>query len=209
MAQDLNLQEMMAKAVEFHGHSCPGLALGVVASKIALDSAKHAEDEELVAVVENDACGIDAIQALTGCTYGKGNLIHNDFGKSVYTFYNRDTGKTLRLALKPEVFSTDDVTKKHSDELFEKIRTGTATETEIAEHNKLRQERIDSILESGEKLFNINEVDTTPPDKARIFDSFICERCGELTMETRVCEKENKKFCIPCCKEFEKSKNSH
>jgi len=34
----------------------------------------RAEDEEIVAVVETDACGADAIQVRTGCTFGKGNF---------------------------------------------------------------------------------------------------------------------------------------
>lgn len=38
-------------------------------------------DEEMVAIVENDSCAVDAIQVLTGCTLGKGNLIFRDYGK--------------------------------------------------------------------------------------------------------------------------------
>lgn len=202
MKSNLNLQKLMAKAVEFHGHSCPGLALGVVASKIALENAKRAEDEELVAVVENDACGVDAIQALTGCTYGKGNLIHRDFGKSVYTFYNRNSGKALRLSLKPEIFSTDDDTE-HRKELFDKVRSGTATEAELAEYNDMRKKHINSILAKGEEIFKITEVKTPPPEKARIFENLICENCGEPFMLTRICEKDGKNLCIPCCRELE------
>ncbi len=197
----IKLQNLMEKAVEFHGHACPGLAIGVVASDVALENAKRAEDEELVAIVENDACGVDAIQALTGCTYGKGNLIHKDYGKSVYTFFNRDTGQAIRLSLKSEIFSQDG--KENKQELFEKIRNGTATEEESAEYNGLRKEHIRSILRAGEKIFNIKEIEMRPPEKARIFDNFLCENCGESTMMVRVCEMDGKKFCIPCCKEFE------
>ncbi|WP_455391582.1 FmdE family protein [[Eubacterium] cellulosolvens] len=202
MTLDPKLKEMMAKAVEFHGHSCPGLAIGVVGSKIALDSAKRAEDEELVAVVENDACGVDAIQALTGCTYGKGNLIHKDFGKSVYTFYNRDTGKALRLSLKPEIFSADDDSGRRK-EIFDKVISGTATDAEVAEHDELRQRHIDSILERGEEIFKITELATPAPAKARIFENLFCENCGEPFMATRVCERDGRKLCIPCCRELE------
>ena len=51
-------------------HSCPGLAMGSRAAKIGLWELKEerAADKELVAVVEADACGVDAIQLLTGCT---------------------------------------------------------------------------------------------------------------------------------------------
>lgn len=204
MEIDQKLKDMMESAVEFHGHACPGVAIGVVASKIALDSGKRSKDDELVAVVENDACGVDAIQALTGCTYGKGNLIHKDFGKSVYTFYNRDTGSAIRLSLKPEVFSEDDKDRERSKELFDKVRAGTASEAEKKEHNKIREDRINSILAKGDELFNKSEINTPPPEKARIFNDFICENCGEPAMITRVCELAGKKFCIPCCKEMQK-----
>jgi formylmethanofuran dehydrogenase subunit E len=40
MEIEQEIKDMMESAVEFHGHACPGLAIGVVASKIALDTAK-------------------------------------------------------------------------------------------------------------------------------------------------------------------------
>ncbi|MCX6690277.1 MAG: FmdE family protein, partial [Methanoregula sp.] len=41
-------------AVAFHGHSCPGLALGYRAAEYAMKalSAGRSEDEDLVAIVE-------------------------------------------------------------------------------------------------------------------------------------------------------------
>jgi formylmethanofuran dehydrogenase subunit E len=196
------LTNMMKKAADFHGHICPGLAIGVIASKIALDSAKRSEDEELVAIVENDACGVDGIQVLTGCTYGKGNLIHNDYGKSVYTFYNRNTGKAIRLSLKPELFSSEDENSKHRKELFDKVRNGTATPSELDEHNRLRKKRIDYILSSSSDIFNIEDIIIEPPQKARIFNDVICSGCGEPVMATRIVDQEGKKLCIPCSKKL-------
>src|SRR3990172_9068175 len=87
--------------IAFHGHSCPGLALGFRAAIAALknmDMKDISEDEELVAIVENDSCAVDAIQAITGCTFGKGNLIFRDYGKHVYTFYNRRTDEGIRVS---------------------------------------------------------------------------------------------------------------
>ena len=47
--------------------ACPGLAIGVRASAIAMDKLNTglSEDEELVCVTENDACGVDGVQVLT------------------------------------------------------------------------------------------------------------------------------------------------
>jgi formylmethanofuran dehydrogenase subunit E len=47
----------------------------------------RAEDEELVAIVENDTCGVDALQCVVGYTFGKGNRLFRDDGKHVYTIY--------------------------------------------------------------------------------------------------------------------------
>ena len=73
---------LIEETIRFHGHSCPGLALGIRAAEVALKESERAPDEEVVAVVETDMCGVDAIQYLTGCTFGKGNLIHLDYGKN-------------------------------------------------------------------------------------------------------------------------------
>ena len=74
------------KCVEFHGHECPGLAIGFKACEAAIEKLgiKFSEDEEVVCVTENDACGVDAIQVITGCSMGKGNLLYRSTGKQAY-----------------------------------------------------------------------------------------------------------------------------
>ena len=47
--------EAAARAATFHGHMCPGLAIGVRAAEVALaEIGPHARDEEVVSVVETD-----------------------------------------------------------------------------------------------------------------------------------------------------------
>src|SRR5512139_980647 len=88
-----------AEIVKFHGHSCPGSAIGYRMTRAAMQAlgVDRSGDEELVAIVENDACGVDALQCLTGCTFGKGNLIFRDYGKQVYTIFSRRTGRGVRV----------------------------------------------------------------------------------------------------------------
>ena len=51
----IEVKDAARQAVEFHGHMCPGLAVGVRAAEIALrEIGPHAQDEEIVAVVETD-----------------------------------------------------------------------------------------------------------------------------------------------------------
>ncbi len=115
----MNSKELMNKAVEFHGHSCPGLAIGVMASKYVLEhGSDFSIDEELVAIVENDNCSVDAVQALLGTTFGKGNFIFKDFGKNSYTFFNRESNKAVRLALREDVFKDKKLSR---EELMEEM----------------------------------------------------------------------------------------
>jgi formylmethanofuran dehydrogenase subunit E len=95
-------QPTLEGIIEFHGHMCAGLAMGIRAAEVALEEiGAHSPDEEVVAIVETDMCGVDAIQFLTGCTFGKGNLVHRDFGKNAYTFIRRSDGKAIRLSPTP------------------------------------------------------------------------------------------------------------
>ena len=91
------------KAMEFHGHICIGLALGYRAAKAGLEGleARRSPDEEIVVIAETDNCGLDAVQVVTGCTMGKGNLIYRDYGKNAYTFGCRNSGKAVRILVKP------------------------------------------------------------------------------------------------------------
>jgi formylmethanofuran dehydrogenase subunit E len=101
-AQDMTYEEIL----KFHGHECPGIAIGYRMAEAAMEELAllRAADEELVAIVENDACGVDAVQCLTGCTFGKGNLIFRDYGKHVYTLYSRKSHVGVRVCLTAQRF---------------------------------------------------------------------------------------------------------
>ena len=90
--------------IAFHGHSCPGLLLGYRMARAAMTriAGDRSEDEEIVAIVENDGCGVDALQCVTGCTFGKGNLIFRDYGKHAYTIFNRANGRAVRVSTSRE-----------------------------------------------------------------------------------------------------------
>jgi formylmethanofuran dehydrogenase subunit E len=49
------VNDTLRKAQEFHGHFCPGLAVGIRAAELALNEiGPHSKDEEVVAIVETD-----------------------------------------------------------------------------------------------------------------------------------------------------------
>lgn len=192
------------KAIDFHGHSCPGLATGYRVSKIALKEieGKRAEDEELVAIVENDACGVDAVQFITGCTLGKGNLLYRDFGKHVYTFVCRDSGKAIRISVRGGIWKQDDNDKDYRG-LRERISAGKATGEEKELFRQLKERRISYILEAHmDEFCSIQHISVQLPSKAKIFNSVTCAYCGEQVSESRARIYNGQTACIPCSGEY-------
>lgn len=168
-------RELWEKCVEFHGHECPGLAIGFRAAEIAKEkmSLNFSQDEEIVCITENDACGVDAVQVITGCTMGKGNLILKDTGKMAFTFVNRENGDSIRLMLKYD--------EKEMD----------------------REERQQYILKaSAEDVFKIEQVNVELPERARIFTTVICEKCNERTPEHKIRLQGGKTVCLDCVDEY-------
>ncbi|MEE4114452.1 MAG: FmdE family protein [Desulfobacteraceae bacterium] len=181
----------------FHGHVCGGLAIGYVAARAGLDwlREKRALDEELVAIVETDACCVDAIQVVTGCTVGKGNLIFRDYGKMGFTFFNRRTGQGVRMAMKPDSIRID----QRQIELFGKRRDGSITEAEKSELETLGLQRTAEVLETpAGDLFSMAPVHVGMPVKARIEPSTPCARCGEPTMRSKLASVDGQAVCRAC-----------
>jgi formylmethanofuran dehydrogenase subunit E len=185
--------------VHFHGHSCPGLAIGFAAAQAARKrlNVGSAEDEEIVAIVENDSCAVDAIQVILGCTFGKGNLIFRDWGKQVYTVIERKSGRSVRLSFTGELPLRSE---RHA--LKQKISAGQATDADKQRWEELRELTVQEMLAMDpEKLFEVREVVPDMPPLASIVDTQACSICGEQTMSTRLLPKEAGAVCRGCAKE--------
>jgi formylmethanofuran dehydrogenase subunit E len=183
--------------IQFHGHLCPGLALGYRVAKAALRelNTDRPPDEELVAVVENDSCAADAIQFVTGATFGKGNLIFRDYGKHVYTFINRATGKAVRIS--------EDFRGFEGDVRYDDLRKRQEAGEDISrEMQQFKMEKAAAILTAEEKdIFTITPVSMPAPEEAKTRKSLRCAACGEKFMESRGRGRDGSIVCIPC---FEK-----
>lgn len=182
----------------FHGHRCPGLATGIRVAEVALrEIGPHSTDEEVVAIVETDNCAVDAIQYLTGCTFGKGNLIHRDYGKNVFTFVRRSDGKAIRISARPDFGGKSDPRER---EIFDRMRADQPVSDEDRQYyEESRERRIQTLLNAPlEALFDVREVKVAMPEKAVILASAICAGCGEPTMTSRVRTVDGQPYCIPC-----------
>jgi formylmethanofuran dehydrogenase subunit E len=173
-------QETWNECVKFHGHECPGLAIGYRASEIAMERMGKIfsadSDEKIVCVTENDACGVDAVQYLTGCTLGKGNLIFRPTGKMAFSFFCRDDGQSIRLILKPGI-------------------TGGNSDRETARK---------FILEApAEEVFSIGKPNFDLPERARLFNNLICSKCGESAPEHKMRFEDGQPVCIDCYQDYD------
>jgi formylmethanofuran dehydrogenase subunit E len=193
-----------SEVTKFHGHVCPGTAIGYRAGEIAIKKlgSSRAIDEELLAIVENDSCSVDAIQVITGCTMGKGNLIFKDYGKHVYTFVNRKSNHALRLSLKKDVRKLDSNFDNDQDEEFKK----SFSSADKLKFDKQKEGITEKIMNMAENdLFHIEYVELDIPEKARIFNSLKCTKCGELVAEHRARIENGEIVCIPCFEDYSRN----
>ena len=132
--------------VAFHGHECGGLTIGYKASLYAIELLKleFSADEQVVCISENDACGVDAVQVMLGCSIGKGNLLFHMRGKQAFSFYNRKTGASVRLVLKPK---PEGMTREKSFAYYQSCEP--------------------------KDMFDVKDAVIQLPEKARLFDSCI------------------------------------
>ena len=157
--------------VAFHGHECGGLTIGYKASLYAIEllNLEFSEDEQVVCIAENDACGVDAVQVMLGCSVGKGNLLFHIVGKQAFNFYNRKTGASVRLMLNPK---PEGMTREESFAYYQ----GCAPE----------------------EMFQVKEATLSLPEKARLFESYTCDCCGETTGAGWIRTVGEKKLCLDC-----------
>lgn len=138
---------------------------------------ERAVDEELVCVSENDACGIDCIQHLLSCTAGKGNLLFRRTGKSAYSFFSRKSGESVRLVL----------------------------EFPAGWENLEREDLVRKILESPpETLFAFKKPEFELPERARLFESIRCDKCGERTREDMIRLQGGERVCLSCFRPYDR-----
>lgn len=93
-------KKLWKKCAEFHGHECGGLTIGYKAALYVAELLELSGGEPVVCIAENNACSIDAIRVILGCSEADGSLRFRLTNRQVYSFLNRATGKAVRLALR-------------------------------------------------------------------------------------------------------------
>lgn len=169
--------ELWKRCVAFHGHECGGLTIGFQAARYAAEllELRFSPDEQVVCISENDACGVDAIQVLLGCSVGKGNLLFHMTGKQAFSFYKRGTEKSVRLVLRNP---PEDMSREESFAYYQSHEPA--------------------------QLFDVKATRITLPEPARIFTSYVCDCCGEMTGANWVRLCGDRKVCVDCWAEYDR-----
>ncbi|MGW4640183.1 FmdE family protein [Sphaerisporangium sp. NPDC004334] len=189
--------EDYAQVTGFHGHKCPGSAVGLRIAHVAISHlGRHGADNEVVAVGETDGCAIDAVQVLTGCTVGNRHMILQDNGKVAFTFWRVSDGAGLRVTAKPgsEAFRGEELWA-----LAHKVEGGTATGEERARFSQAQAERIQRILAAPvDEILLIEPVADEAPAAKKSRPHAPCDGCEELTSTAVLHDHRGRLLCPPC-----------
>lgn len=201
-----DVEWLLRKAGELHGHFCPFLALGVKASVLALGELRAFTEgihEELLAMVEVNNCFTDGVQMVTGCTFGNNSLIYKDFGKNGFTLAKRG-GKAVRISIltgyPQKMAGRVDGAQEMFERFIQRRQKGSPKEMErfkeVWEMLSFMQLQI-----PVEEQFKVEHISTSVPEQAPILQSVACSSCGESVMESRVRVMDGKPMCIACAKQ--------
>lgn len=197
---DLNI--LMIRAAQMHGHYCPGLAMGVMAATKAMNLLEADSDgmEDVLAITETNNCFSDGIQFVTGCTFGNNALIFKDLGKIAFTLTHRD-GNGIRIRAKNQAQQiVRDAFPDYSD-LYQKVVAAQNRDANLlSEYRKSALQRAFGTLSIPfEELFEYKRVKAEVPSYAPSHSSVVCATCGELTMATRsVLQPDHTAICFTC-----------
>ncbi|ADM27700.1 formylmethanofuran dehydrogenase, subunit E [Ignisphaera aggregans DSM 17230] len=198
-------RNLIEKAKWFHGHICPFLVLGLRISEIAMkrlgvSRAGEAETigEELLAIVEANNCMADGVQIATGCTLGNNSLIYIDVGKNALTLVRRGTWRGVRVYIDAEKLRSKYFSREALD-LFDKVvRRREGSKEDKEKLHRLWEEIGLKMAEVPEEEFVIEEVEVEPIERAPIFESIRCVKCGELVMAPKAVKIGDTYLCPVC-----------
>ncbi len=192
---------LMLDAARMHGHFCPGLAMGVMMATRAMQLMRNNSDglEDLLAIVETNNCITDGIQYVTGCSFGNNGLIFKDIGKTAFTLARRD-GKGHRIAARADAKEYMKQASPLFSESYQKVvAENNRNEDEVVKFKIAGIEKAFATLALDfDKLFTTEAVIVQIPAYAPVYESIICDRCGEPVMASRIINQNQRSLCMTC-----------
>jgi formylmethanofuran dehydrogenase subunit E len=162
------VDELLEQYALTHGKLCPGVLLALRlavlgCALVGIEDPRGVDRNKLVVWIEIDRWLADAVEVVTGARLGKRTLKFLDYGKLAATFFNIETGKTLRIVA---LESSRRLADLRYPEIEDKYERQMRTYREAAE----------------EELFGVTEVEVQVSEKdlpGRLRSRVTCQRCGE------------------------------
>jgi formylmethanofuran dehydrogenase subunit E len=192
-------KQVLSNALQFHGHKCWASVAGVRVGLAALRTLdlERSGGAQLYGIVEigeehGGMCFGDGVQYTTGCTFGKGNIRKEPFGKLAFTLIEKDSDRAVRVSYKPTL------QKQIANSAFMKKRASGIMPDEIPEEEQM--ELVNLVWDAAEEdVLTIGEVFEYDGEWFPEEMGFIpCGICGELTAKAYLRVLGKKHVCIPC-----------
>jgi formylmethanofuran dehydrogenase subunit E len=194
------LKDFLDIALEFHGHKCPAMPMGLRAGIAAMKAlgVERAKDKELTVEAETGkghaaGCFLDGVMVSTGCTYGKANIQKLYYDKMAFTLIEAKSGKRIRVSLKSGFFE-----KALHSPFVQERKKGVPPQDISPEITNSLVERILSLPES--EFLDIGQVFHKEVQKGSTnFEVKRCSKCGEAVFTDKLHKTLNGELlCIPC-----------
>ena len=193
-------KEYLDVALEFHGHRCPAMPMGLRAGLAAMRTlgVERSKDKELVVEAETGkghaaGCFLDGIMTATGCTYGKSNIQKLYYSKMAFTLIDTKSGRAVRVSLKPEFFE-----KALSSPFVQERRKGVPPQDIPAAITDPLVERVLGLSES--EFLDVSDVFQKDVKKGSPnFNIKRCAQCGEAVFTDKLTiAADGRMLCTPC-----------
>ena len=137
------------QVIDFHGHTCPEIAIGFRVAQIAMRELgiNPAPEPMITVTAYTHSCALDAFQIINRATYGRGSLIVKEKNLHTYHFQKAGMPEVLEITVRSEI-----------------IEHLVGTEEQLSKREKQNKnlEAIRFILGTEERLFcNIQSVINT------------------------------------------------
>jgi formylmethanofuran dehydrogenase subunit E len=192
-------KETLMDALKFHGHRCWASVAGVRVGQAALRTlaVTRSGGTQLYAIVEigedhGGMCFGDGVQYATGCTFGKGNIRKEPYGKLALKLIDKATNRSVRVSYKPTL------QKQIGESAFMRKRGMGVMPDEIPLGEQM--ELVDLVWNAPEAdILTIGEVQAYQGEWfPEVMGFKPCAVCGELTAHAYLRVVSDKHLCIPC-----------
>ncbi len=192
-------KEILIDALKFHGHRCWASVAGVRIGLAALRAlgVKRSGGTQLFGIVEigedhGGMCFGDGVQYATGCTFGKGNIRKELYGKLALVLIEKATNRSVRVSYKPTL------QKQIGESAFMRKRGLGVMPDEIPVEEQM--ELVNLVWDAPEAdILTIGDLTTYKGEWFPELMGFMpCAACGELTAHAYLRVVGQKHVCIPC-----------